>query len=136
MDVYEYLKNVRKYEKFIADQEQQIEELRTMAEKITPGNSDGMPKGNSVSDKIGNITAKIVDTQNEMYETIEKYIDYKREVIINLRRLPSSQYDVLYKRFVEGKQYADIANEMFLSRQQVWRIRNKAYENLAELINS
>lgn len=136
MKAYTYLNNVRKYDYIIKDLELQRIELRTMAEKTTAGNLDGMPRGSEVSDKVGNLSAKLTDATKELNRAMIRYIDYKRDVMDMISKLDAKQYRVLHDRYILYKPFLQIADEMHYSRQQIWRIHGDALDALNVLLDS
>lgn len=109
------------------------DQLMNLATKITP-NMDGMPHGSGTSDKVGNVAVKIADLARETDELIDELVDHKREVIAALEKLPPKEHLLLHKRFIQGKSWTDIADDMGISQVHVWRLKVKALENLTNVI--
>lgn len=134
MTAYTYLNNVRKYDYIVKDLERQRVELRTIAEKTTAGNLDGMPRGSEVSDKVGNLSAKLADTLRELNTALIRYVDYKRDVMDLITKLPTNQYRVLHDRYILYRPFMQIAEDMHYSRQQIWRIHGDALDAVTVLL--
>lgn len=101
---------------------------------MTAGDTDGMPRGSDVSDKVGNLSAKISDIRDDIIEANLKYLERKKEVLDVIRQLELGQYNVLFHKYILGMRMMDIAEAMHYSRQTVWRYYEKAIENVEEIL--
>lgn len=97
----------------INNKELEKQELFTLATKTTQEN-DGMPHAPGVSDKVGNLSAKILMKEQEIDHVIDTYVDLKDEIISQIEKLPADEYEVLYKFYVLDEGLFDIAD----SREQ------------------
>lgn len=128
-DVQERLKRIKLMDELINAKLAERDQLVELATSITP-NLDGMPRGSGTSDKVGNAAVRLVVMAKEIDRLIDQYVDFKREVIGSLEKLPEVEYLVLHKRYVQGLSWGRIAKDMNYSRQQVWRVNVKALESL------
>ena len=108
-----YLELVRKLDVLITNELLEKESIFTLAAKTTQTLSD-MPKAPGTSDKVGNLSVKLLMKQQEIDNIIDVYVDLKDEIISQIRTLPADECDVLYKYYVLGYGLFDIAD----SREQ------------------
>lgn len=104
-----YLELVRKLNILINDELLEKEQLFTLAAKTTQTLSD-MPKAPGTSDKVGNLSVKLLMKQQEIDHIVDTYVDLKDEIINQIRALPVDECDVLYKYYVLNIGLFDIAD--------------------------
>lgn len=128
-NVVEWLENVKKLDELIEAKEAEREQLWAMATKITP-EITGMPHAGGVTDKVGNIGAKLAQLAKETDAAWDRYINQRNEVIQTLEKLPANEYGVLHREYIRYMTQEDIAKDMHYSTVQIWRIKQKALELL------
>jgi hypothetical protein len=131
-NVIEWLESVKKLDELIAAKEVEREQLMTLATKITP-EITGMPFGGGVTDKVGNIGAKLAELARETDAAWDRYINQKAEVIRTLEKLPANEYGVLHREYIRYMTQEAIARDMGYSTVQIWRIKQKALEFLENM---
>ena len=109
-----------------------IQQLRARAEKVTTSYSQA-PRG-TLGDSLANAVAKIADVEKELQQDTEKL----REELVLVRFMIDSldnyeQRNVLNLKYISGYSLRRIATKMNYSRQQTYRIHNKAIEILSML---
>ena len=105
------------------------EQLMALATKVTPS-LDGMPHGGGVTDKVGNVAVKLAALAEETNALVDRYVDERQKVIQALEQLPTNEYAVLHKHYVQFMTWEDIAEEMGISTVTVWRYKVSGLENL------
>lgn len=79
------------------------------------------------ADPMGDRVAAIVDKEKEMDRLTDLLIDKRQEILDVIHSLEDPDcVDVLYKRYMEGKLWEDVAEEMHFCKRQVHRIHAKA----------
>ena len=111
MKTEQYLELIKKLDTLINDELLEKENIFTLATKITQELSD-MPKAPGVSDKVGSSAVKLMMKQQEINNIVDIYVDLKDEIISQIRTLPVSECDVLYRYYVLDQGLFDIADEM------------------------
>jgi DNA-directed RNA polymerase specialized sigma24 family protein len=102
--------------------------LLDMATKIT-ADMDGMPHGTAVADTGGNIAAKLADVTSE-----GDLLDERRQYLLDvLKSLPAEEYGALYRHYLQGMTWEDVAVSMNLSVSTVKRRRNSGLAMLEEM---
>ena len=59
----------------------------------------------------------------------------KAEIINDIQKLKEEEYDVLHKRYVQGKTFYDIADERDITYSNATTIHGRALKNLERIIN-
>ena len=128
--VCDWLDQVKKLDELIDAKLAERDQLWTLATKITP-EMTGMPHGGGVSDKVGNIAAKLADLARETNEVVDHFVDYKASVVAALEKLPAKEYGALHRHYIQYMTWEEVAADMGKSYMQVWRYRKKGLEILA-----
>lgn len=128
--VCDWLDQVKKLDELIDAKLAERDQLWTLATKITP-EMTGMPHGGGVSDKVGNIAAKLADLAQETNEVVDHFVDYKASVVAALEKLPAKEYGALHRHYIQYMTWEEVAADMGKSYMQVWRYRKKGLEILA-----
>ena len=131
--VCDWLDQVKKLDELINAKLAERRLLMDMATKITPEVSD-MPRGGGVSDKVGNVVAKLVDLAKETDDLVDRYVDHRDLVIKTLEKLPPMEYGALHRHFIQYMTWEEVAADMGKSYMQVWRYKKKGLETLASEI--
>ena len=106
----EYLGMIEKLNLLINNKILEKEELFTITTKTTQAN-DGMPHATGTSDKVGNGAVKLIEKAREIDATIDLFYDLKQEIIGQMQKLCTEEYDVLYKSYVLEISLENIAKE-------------------------
>lgn len=133
MTAEEYLIQHRFLDNEINCKLEQIEKLRTLAEKVSP--STGFGSASGISDKVGKTVAKIVDLENEINDDINKLVALKTEIHNSIKLMSNPLFRcVLEKKFISGYSLEKIAETTGYSLSQLKRIYKKAKENFEKMI--
>ena len=146
MNVYEYLEQVKDADAKIEAKRAEERELWSLATSMTQAN-DGMPHAPGVSDKVGNITAKIIEAQKRTNEQINRYIDIRDDVIRHIEMLPPKQYTVLHWLYVRKREHRkknqswyytrrETAEALGCSEQNIYNTQKRAIKNLQKILIS
>jgi len=113
--------------------EQKIEELTRLEDIATSvGNlAYGQRKKRSgTGDKVGNHASAIVDLQNEINHEIDGFVKDKHTVINQINNLEDGRYiNILFKYYVEHKDFETIAGEMMYAYGHALRIHKAALDH-------
>ncbi len=120
MTAKEYLLSIKQLERAIRLKQEEIEELRSLAESITVKTGEEPVQTSGTSDKVGNIVARIVDLQREMEDSVMKYLDKRAECIGLLEKMQNiDEREVLYRRYIQDMTWEDVANVMGYTSEYV-----------------
>lgn len=136
MNVYEWLEQIPKLDEKINAKIAERDRYIAMAEDISPRAMDGMPFSDTgmVSKKVENAVVNLVMVSQEIDRLVDQYIDRKREVVKVLEKLPAKEYGVLHRYYIQGKTLEQIADELGYCVRQITRIKQKALQNLEDVL--
>lgn len=127
MNTKQYLNQVRRYDRMISNKLSEIYQLKTLATSISVATDGDRVQSSGNKDRMGNTVARLVDLERETDKLIQVYTE-KRQVIIS--QIDSMEdmnfYDVLFHRYIEGKTFEAISEDIHYSWRQVMRIHDDA----------
>ena len=137
MTAAEFLEQIERADTLIDSKLSELYRLRCLVTSITVPTDREAVQTSGVSDKVGNIVAKIVDLENEIDEMIDGYIDTRSRCIGVVERLTNPlQYKVIHMHYVQYKSYAEIEEELNYSHTWVMKVRREALRNIESIINA
>lgn len=135
MRAKEYLMQYRLLKEQLASIEDEIEELRSEAESISI-NLDGMPHGTDISDRTGNLAVRISDMTFKAINNRDAILSKRSDIMDVLRKMNDlTQYQVLYKRYIEGKRWEQIAVETGYTYRSVTRIHGRGLASVQNILD-
>lgn len=118
-EIQEYLQMIQDYEQEIDNERQEIQMLRAVATSISSTQGDGVRSGGA-GDKTGSLVAQIIDKEKSVSEKTKHLDTLKRKVISIIDQIESPYGDLLYKRYLEHKTWARIAEELGCSDRKIF----------------
>lgn len=110
---------------------EQIEELKSLAQKITVGPFSESHGSGGYTDRVGRTTARIIDLENEINREIDRLIDVKTEIWELIYTLPDSTERVILERhYLLHEGWERIADKLGYSSRHITRLHNRALERL------
>ena len=129
-EIIEYLGLVKKTNTLINTLNDELIHIKDMAEKIT-SSYEGIPTNKNINnDTVGVSVQKIMDLEFKINDEIVLYLNFRKEVFNNISKLNSLEFLIIYKYYMQGKEYYKIADELEISERQVRRLKNQAIDNL------
>lgn len=126
MTAKEYLSQYRYLNDSINAKLAQVEELRRKAQSVGGGNSNGVHNPMPY-DRIGEITAKIVDLEAEINSEIDRLVDMQREIKSSITTVSEERLRALLEyRYINCMTLEEIAVKMNYSYKQICRLHGKA----------
>lgn len=127
MNAKQYLRQLRRLDHIVQSKLDQVESLRSLAEKITH-----VPKTVSVQksipqDKMLELMPKIVDLEKEINRDIDDLLDLKIKIRREIDSIDNDDYKLLLMlRYVNFKTWEEIAVEMGYTYQWVHVLHSRA----------
>lgn len=128
MTAKEYLSQYKDLNDSINAKLEQVAELRRKVQTVCSGSSDGSGTHSSTPyDRIGEITAQIVDLEREINEDIDRSIDVQRGILTAISTVPDERLrHLLELRYINFLTLEEIARRMDYSYKQICRLHGKA----------
>ena len=131
MTIKEYLGQAYRLDQRINSKLEQVASLNDLANKVTT-TLTGMPKNpNRATSTMADAVAKIIDLQAEINRDIDSLVDLKREIVSVIKTVDNTEYQTLLeKRYLCFATWEQIAVDMDYSIQHIYRIRDRALEQI------
>lgn len=135
-DPKDYLMQIRILDIKIDSMLDTLDNLRASVLRITPVLKQDVVSGGSAPDRMSSTMAKIVDLQNEINQTIDRYVDEKANIIRLLDQIHIPDYlQVLQKRYIEYQTFEEIAADMHYSYRWICKLHGRALQAFGRLLN-
>lgn len=129
-----YLSRYSDLNESIDTKRKQVERLRERAQTVSGGNSNGV-RNTLPYDKIGEITAKIVDLEREIIDEIDRSVDVQRKIREVISAVPTERLrTILEKRYLNCMNFDEIAAVLHYSKRQVFRFHKRALIEAKDVI--
>lgn len=135
MTAKEYLSQYKDLNDSINAQLEQVGELRRKAQTVSSGSSDGT-HSSTPRDRIGEITARIVDLEHEINEDIDRSIDLQREIRAAIATVPEVRLRTLLEyKYINLLTLDETAVRMNYSYPQICRLHGRALQSVKMIWN-
>lgn len=109
----------------------EIEQLKVLRERVTACLKDDVVQTSGAGDKLGDLTAAILDLENELKDDIAKGIQCRREFEEIISKIASPQeYEVMHRRYVQFQSFGRIAREMHFSKSAIAKIHERVLQKV------
>ena len=146
MNAYEYLQQVKEANDVIEEKKADLQELQTLTTSVAQL-SDGMPRSQGTTDKVGNTASKIIKAREKALAQIDKYMRIREDVIRHIEMLPPKQRTVMHWLYVRKREnrrknqsryytWSEIAENLGCSEQNIANTRKRAIKNLQKILDS
>ena len=131
MNAKEYLGQAYRLDQRINSKLEQVASLNELATKCS-STLTGMPRNpNRGTSTMADAVGKIVDLQAEINRDIDRLVDLKREMVSLIKAVDNPEYQTLLElRYLCFKTWEQIAVDMGYSIQHIYRLREKAYNEI------
>lgn len=113
MTAREYLSEVQRLQTVIEQKQERIKEIRESVSTVRAVRFDlEKVQGGGHTDKIGEAVVKIVDLEKEVENDIVNLVYRQHDITNQIHKVDNLNYmKILYKRYIEGKDFKTIARE-------------------------
>lgn len=137
METKQYLNQISRLDRMINNKLSELAEVKTMAFGVTALNDGERVQTSGDKDRLGNAVAKIVDMEKEIDELVDKFVDYKKEVLQILSMLKSQRHkQILFGKYFEYKSIYTIADELEMSDRGCKKAHKRALEEFEKIKNT
>lgn len=120
-----YLNHAIRFERMIKNKISEMQRYQDLSVSISVNTESEKVQTSGNKDKIGEFASRIIDMQKEIQE-----LTIMRDTIVNqIESMEDSDYyQVLYSKYVDGKNLHEIKNIIHCSKSQIYRIHERALE--------
>ena len=125
MTTEKYLLQAIRCERMIRNKFGEIARYKDLVTSVSVSTEGERVQSSGSKDKIGEFASRIVDMQNE----IEALANKRDTIISQIEAMDSpNHYQVLYSKYVDGKNLYEVKNIIECSKTQIYRIHEQALE--------
>ncbi|MCM1334923.1 MAG: DUF1492 domain-containing protein [Bacteroides sp.] len=136
-EIKEFLNRHYEISRAIDAKLEQIEELKSLAQKITVGPFRESHGEGGYTDRVGRTTARIVDLEEEINREIDRLVDIKTEIWELIYTLPdTTERTVLERHYLLHEGWERIADKLGYSARHITRLHNRALSRLEEAFHA
>lgn len=132
MTAKEYLSQGRWLNQKILNRNDEIRQLRELAETIKATNYEqSIVQTSGKPDAVfASIVEKIADSESELSDEVERYLKFREKIGKEIRQLPEDEEKILLeKRYISFKPWTVIADEMGYVRRHITRKHAEALQS-------
>ena len=131
MTVKEYLRDVRKYNTLIRCKTAQLDKLRALVEYHGTGMGDEPRVPSDPSSSRTDSLVRLTALSEELDHTIREMQEHRRKAMEMIDSLPDPQMiQLFYSRYLDGSSWKEIADDMHVSMQWVFRLHGNGLSEL------
>lgn len=133
MTTKEYLSQISRYNRMIANKLQEISQLKMIVYSISPQNVGEKVQNSYKADKISGIVTEIADKEKELNTFLKK----RTEIVNQIESISDINcYDILTNRYVLEKSIKVISVEKRISERQIIRTYNNAMKTFEKMFGN
>lgn len=108
-----------------------LAEVESIADAKSLDTSREPVQTSGASDIVGSVAAKAADLQCVLNDRLLEAFDLLVETEAVIEQVKDArERALLTKRFIEGLSWVRVADEMYISRRHIWRVRDRALESV------
>ena len=129
----EYFAQIRKTDRLIQRLTNTVATLRSSLTSQNYALNPNKVQSSRKTDQMSETVAKIADFETEINTRIDELIDLKRDAFTRINKVPDlDQQNVLVGRYIQMKEWDDIAIEFNFSTQWMFEIHGRGLLSFAE----
>lgn len=129
-----YLNRVEKIDFMIQNKLSELEQWKSIALSVTGRTGGERVKSSGNNQKMAKAIEKCIDIENEINTLIDKLYNEKQEVIGTIEKLNATEYDLLYKVYIQHKSLQEVSDEYAKSYTWITTVHGRALKNVQKII--
>lgn len=110
MKAKEYLQQVGKLNRLIENKTIEREQWRSMATSTGTFSDGERVQSSGSKQKMEDAVIRYADLEREINRCIDAFVNARQDVIRTIEQLPTTEYDILHKIYIQGKLLEDVAD--------------------------
>ena len=134
MTAKKYLSKIKRLDDIVRSKLDQIQQIKTMCTKITATLNDNKVQSSNMSkSKTEDAICRLIELEDDLNQSINELVDYKREAISYIEQLDNDDYKLLLTlRHINLKTFEEIAVNMSFTFQWVHVLHSRALAEFSE----
>lgn len=135
MRAKEYLKRIRKIDLMIRNRLMERQQWLDMALSITAQSNGERVQSSGRQQKMADAIAEYLDIGNDDNGEIGRLKAERREIIATIEQLNITEYDLLYKVYVQQLSFQEVADSVDRSKDWVKTMHGRALQSVQQILN-
>ena len=135
MNAKQFLKQVAKLDKLIANKMIEIQQWKEIANNTTANMTGDRVQSSHNPQKIADAIGRYIDLEAEIRADIETLIAAKKDVIAVIEQLEATEYDILHKIYIQHLSLWDVADAYEKTYSWVTTVHGQAVKNVQVILN-
>lgn len=136
MDARIYLSQVETVNMQVRTTFERIQELKAQVENITSFWGDDIRVQDGTRHDKMDVISEYIDLENGLYSQMLQAEKLKLDIIKRLEKLATNEYIVLYDRYINGRTYSEIAENMDKSYSWTTSTASKGIKRLQKMLDN
>lgn len=132
-EVKEYLYQIKKLDRMINNKLNELEKWKSVCEYPNVP-AYGLEKVQSSGGKMTFALENYIIVESEIQEAIQELMEVKRDVIGTIEELPLPEYEVLYEKYVNFKDFQEIADKMDKSYSWTTSVHGRGLVSIRKIL--
>lgn len=135
MRAKEYLKKIKKIDLMIRNRIAEQQQWRDMALSITAQMNGERVQSSSNQQKMADAIIKALDIGDDDSGEIRELKEERREIVSTIEQLNATEYDLLYKVYVQQFSFQDVADANDRTKDWVKTVHGRALQSVQQILN-
>lgn len=135
MKAKDYLKQLKKQNAIIENCYAELEKWNDVAFGVTAHLDGDRVQSSGSKQKMANAVESMVDIKAEIREGLAKAQEIRREIISTIEQLHENEYDVLYKMYVLGMSFKEVAASKGKSTSWATTVHGRALQSVQRILD-
>ena len=131
----EYLMQIEKLDTIIKNKLIELSQWKDIALGVTARSDGERVQASGRPSKMADAMDRFVDIEKDINGLVDRFVDLKREVTKTIEQLPTTEYDVMHKRYIQYMTFDEIAAAKDRSKSSVTTIHGRALVNLQRILD-
>ncbi len=134
MKAKDFLLQVQRLDTMIKNKIAEKEQWWTIATNTTASYNGERVQSSGSQQKMADAAITYVDYEREIDRRIDELIDVKRDIISVIEQLPTHEYDVLHKHYIQGMELVDVADAKQRTYSWVTTVHGRALKHVQDIL--
>ena len=135
MTAKEYLLQVKKLDMMISNKLQEVEHWKCIATSTTTSGDGERVQASGSQQKMADAVAKYMDIERDINAAIDELVDRRQEIIQTIEQLPVTEYDILHKVYIQGKNFSVVADGYDKTYSWVTTVHGRGLMHLQNILD-
>ena len=135
MKAIDFLRQVDKLDRMIANKQYEVEKWKALAMGTGVSTEGERVQSSGSKQRMQDAVCRYVSIEEEINQFIDGMVKIKQNIISTIEQLPTNEYDILHKVYIQHIRLHDVAEGETRSLTGVKKIHRKALISLQKILD-